>query len=178
VHIKGIPLAGNYGGFWGAPIRWKSNTYALDYDAQVSSLPIPRGGPAPGSRAIYRKIIDLIERNPGASSARRSVREQVVAAFEDNVLTQAAVARRLGLSAATLRRRLTAERSASFRTLSETIRERAARSLLEQHHHPNDVAEELGFSDQRSFARAFKRWTGLTPAAYVRAHPLNPFATK
>jgi AraC-like DNA-binding protein len=176
VHIKGIRLAGNHGylEFWPAPIRWSSNTYALDYDARMSSLPILRGGPPPTSQAIYRKIITLIERNPCDSSRPRSTCEQVVEAFEDNVLTQGAVARRLGLSVATLRRRLQAEHSASFRTLSENARERAARSLLEQHHHPNDVAEELGFSDQRSFARAFKRWTGLTPAAYARDRPLTP----
>ena len=60
------------------------------------------------------------------------------------------------------------EGSASFRVLSESALERAARSLLEQRHHPNEVAEELGFSDQRSFARAFKRWIGITPAAYAK----------
>jgi AraC-like DNA-binding protein len=175
VHIKGTRLAGNFGGFWGAPIRWKSNTYALDYDARTGSLPISRGGPAPTSQAIYRKIIELIERNPCVSSRRLSTHEQVMAAFEDNVLTQPAVAKRLRLSVATLRRRLQTERSATFRTLSENARERAARSLLDQHYHPNDVAEKLGFSDQRSFARAFKRWTGLTPAAYaISSRPTAP----
>jgi AraC-like DNA-binding protein len=172
VHLEGIRLAGNHGylGFWPAPIRWKSNTYALDYDAEASSLPLVRGGTVLSSQAIYRKIIDLIERNPCVGSRRRSTREQVLEALEDNVFSQGAVARRLGLSVATLRRRLEVESSASFRALSEHARERAAKSLLDQHHHPNGVAEELGFSDQRSFARAFKRWTGITPAAYGSRH--------
>jgi AraC-like DNA-binding protein len=176
VHIKGACLDGNHGylGFWPAPIRWNSNTYALDYDAQTSSLPLQRRGPSPTSQAIYRKIIDLIERNPCVSSRPRSTREQIVEAFEDNVLTQVAVAKRLGLSVATLRRRLQSEHSASFRILSDIARERAARSLLDQHHHPNDVAEELGFSDQRSFARAFKRWTGVTPTTYTTARQVGP----
>jgi AraC-like DNA-binding protein len=169
VHIKGLRPTGirGYLGFWPAPIRWKSNTYALDYDAEASSIPIARGGPVPSSQAIYRKIIDLIERSPSVSTRHRSVREQVVDAFEHNVFDQMAVAKRLGLSVATLRRRLEMEGSASFRALSESALERAARSLLEQRHHPNEVAEELGFSDQRSFARAFKRWIGITPAAYA-----------
>jgi AraC-like DNA-binding protein len=32
------------------------------------------------------------------------------------------------------------------------------------------LALDLGFSDRRGFERAFKQWTGLTPAAYRRQH--------
>jgi AraC-like DNA-binding protein len=178
VQIKGTRFTASYGylGFWPAPARWNSNTYALDYDAQASSLPIAGRGPMLSSQAIYRKIIDLIERNPGIGSHRRSTRAQVLEAFEDHMLSQGAVAKRLGLSIATLRRRLQTESAVSFRALSANARERAARSLLDQHHHPSDVAEELGFSDQRSFARAFKRWTGMTPAAYTKRLTRAPTA--
>jgi AraC-like DNA-binding protein len=171
VHIKGARLAGarGYLEFWPAPIRWKSNAYGLDYDVEASSAPIERGGPVPSSQAIYRKIIDLIERNQRVDGLRRrSVRERVIDAFEDNVFRQPAVAKRLGLSVATLRRRLEMEGSPAFRVLNERALKRAARSLLEQRYHPSDVAEELGFSDLRSFARAFKRWIGVTPAAYAK----------
>jgi len=30
------------------------------------------------------------------------------------------------------------------------------------------LALDLGFSDRRGFERAFKQWTGVTPAAYRR----------
>jgi AraC-like DNA-binding protein len=170
VHIKGARLADarGYLQFLPAPIRWNSHAYALDYEVEASSTPIARGGPVPSSQAIYRKIIDLIERNHSVAARHRSVRERVIDAFEDNVFGQAVVAQRLGLSVATLRRRLEMEGSPSFRVLNERALKRAARSLLEQRHHPSDVAEELGFSDLRSFARAFKRWIGITPAAYAK----------
>ena len=31
-----------------------------------------------------------------------------------------------------------------------------------------DIAEDLGFSDEGAFTRAFRRWTGLTPAGFRR----------
>lgn len=47
------------------------------------------------------------------------------------------------------------------------VRREAAQSLLQSHdHNLTDVAFLTGFSDQTAFTRAFKRWTGTTPAAY------------
>jgi len=105
-------------------------------NSKYPRAPIARGGPVPSSQAIYRKIIDLIENNQSADPRHRSARERVVDAFEDNVFTQRAVAKRLGLSVATLRRRLEIEGSPSFRVLNERALKRAARSLLEQRPSP------------------------------------------
>lgn len=162
------PRPRSYLGFWPAPIRWKSPYYALYYDLEAMSIPIARGGPVPTSQTIYRKVIDLIERNQGSSPHRRSVLDRLTEVFEDNVFSQSAVTRRLGLSVATLRRRLEDEGQASFRVLRNRALNREARSLLAQRRHASDVADALGFCDLRSFNRAFKRWNNTTPAAYAR----------
>jgi len=79
-----------------------------------------------------------------------------------------AAARRLGMSTATLRRRL-AEAGASFRELSSDERRKAAASLLATEHSLDDVAARLGFSDARSLRRACKTWFGVAPAEYRKA---------
>jgi AraC-like DNA-binding protein len=60
---------------------------------------------------------------------------------------------------------------AAFQALAAHARRDAAESLLRSdRHNLADVAFLTGFSDQTAFTRAFKRWTGTTPAAY-RTNP-------
>jgi AraC-like DNA-binding protein len=80
-------------------------------------------------------------------------------------------ARRLGLSPRTLQRRLRAS-GTSFSDLVEQVRERHARQLLKQSERSlTDISDELGFSEQSAFNRAFKRWTGTTPSQFRAEAP-------
>ncbi len=168
VHTKSSRSdGGGFSAFWGVPIRWNSPCYALDYEASAATLTVGGCRPPPSSRAIYRRMIEFAEEKLRVCPASRSTLSVVCDAFSENVYGEAAVARRAGVSAATLRRRLAAEGVPSFRELRDRALSQAARTLLERHVSPGDVAEQLGFSDLRSFSRAFKRWSGVTPAAFV-----------
>jgi AraC-like DNA-binding protein len=79
------------------------------------------------------------------------------------------VAGALQLSVRTLRRRLS-EDGTSFRELCERIRAQTAQRLIaEQGMTVAAAAEQLGFSDARSFRRAFKRWVGQVPGELRQA---------
>ncbi|MDP2506485.1 AraC family transcriptional regulator [Oceanobacter sp. 3_MG-2023] len=83
-------------------------------------------------------------------------------------MTKEAVADLLGTSARTLTRRLQEEGS-QFSELSKHCRlVRAAAALKRTSKDVQQLANELGFSDRRGFERAFKQWTGQTPAAFRR----------
>ena len=80
-----------------------------------------------------------------------------------------ALARTLGVSLRGLQR-LASEHGASVRALIEAAREAAARQLLgDAKRSIDEVAEMVGYADRRAFVRAFKRWTGQTPAASRRS---------
>jgi AraC-like DNA-binding protein len=76
------------------------------------------------------------------------------------------VARELGMSGRSLRRRLVEEGS-SFGALLEGRRVTAAKRLLENPELPiQEVAHTMGFATPAAFHHAFKRWTGMTPKQY------------
>ena len=72
----------------------------------------------------------------------------------------------LALSTRTLHRQLARE-GASLRELKEEARVEIARLALARGRAPiKRVAQAAGFRNEKSFSRAFRNWTGLTPSAF------------
>lgn len=128
---------------------------------------------APGAfLSILGEIAGRIGRNmtaPQPSAFRRDVEREVEALLPEGARMDA-VARALGCSRQTLYRRLREERG-TFEAVVEAVRRRLALRLLRD---PGisvkEVAYRLGFAEPAAFSRAFKRWTGRSPAAW-RARP-------
>lgn len=77
------------------------------------------------------------------------------------------VATQLNLSKRTLSRKLS-EEGLSFREISDKVRQRIAEQLLlHSQNSPKSIAETLCYSDETSFLRAFRRWTGTTPKQWT-----------
>lgn len=106
--------------------------------------------------------------SPNARIADR-VRAQLLALDLSTRPAMDAIARRLGMSARSLRRRLTEEND-SFSALVEEALGIRARDLLDDPSRSiQQVAYTMGFSEPSAFHRAFKRWTGMTPRQYREA---------
>lgn len=73
------------------------------------------------------------------------------------------VARELGISERTLRRRLEDEGSKLQHLLSQTRYEIARQLLLVSRLPIADIASSLQYEDANAFSRAFKRWAGVSP---------------
>ncbi|WP_040811574.1 helix-turn-helix transcriptional regulator [Nocardia concava] len=79
------------------------------------------------------------------------------------------VAGKLRLSPRTLQRRL-AEYGTTWRAELEGVRRDTAVALLSDRGVAVEtIAAQLGYRDRRVLARAFRRWTGQSPAEFRRA---------
>ena len=72
----------------------------------------------------------------------------------------------LGLSTRTLRRRLAAGATTYRSLVRATLTASANQMLCDPRRSIRETARDLGFSNVGAFYRAFKRWTGMTPAQY------------
>ncbi|HUJ57806.1 MAG TPA: AraC family transcriptional regulator [Kofleriaceae bacterium] len=116
----------------------------------------------PGLLAILTRAADELHRrapaDPGvASQVARALRESL---RDDDGIEP--VARRLGLTARSLQRRLKDE-GTSFQAVRDATRRELARRYLDDRLSIAEISFLLGFSEPSAFFRAFKRWTGLTP---------------
>jgi AraC-like DNA-binding protein len=80
--------------------------------------------------------------------------------------TMDTIARDLGMSARSLRRRLRQEGAAYSELLEEARAMHAKRMLGELRNSVQQTAYAMGFGTPAAFSRAFKRWTGMAPSAY------------
>ncbi len=162
------PSASRHMEFWTVPIRYHAGTYTLIYDASAADFPVDVApGVTPSSQAIYDDVVRVIEAMSSQDRREYDIVSQVEKAIEKKMFNQVETARYLGCSVATLRRRLQ-ERNLSYRAISKAALNKAALRLLKQGLSTSEIAEELGFSDFRSFTRAFKSWNGMTPRQYVQ----------
>jgi AraC-like DNA-binding protein len=74
----------------------------------------------------------------------------------------------LGSSVRTLQKQL-ASMDTSFSTVLETEKQEVAKTaLLRSSISLDELAYQLGYAEQTTFGRAFRRWTGMTPGEFRR----------
>ena len=152
--------------FWDAPVRRAAPNYAVHFDRTLADEKLDGGWRAdfPDGH-VYDVVANRLSADRRFGLGRAYWSRRVRAAIASGIDSQPGVAAALGMSLPTLRRRL-ADEQESFRDIKARVLDERAKSLLRSGWPPGDVAEALGFSDLRSFSRAFKARNGLTPTAF------------
>jgi len=135
-----------------------------------STLSVPHVKADPGlSAVLHRHAQALLDALPLVESLADRVRGLLAKELHAGNPSAAHVADLLGVSPRTLARRLAAEGTSHKELLDGVRAELAKRHLSESSLSVGEVAFLLGFSEPSAFHRAFKRWTGQTPASFRSA---------
>jgi len=140
--------------------------YPLEYaDIEIKSVKYESWG-AQEVPEFLRMMQEAAEaRNEIDGDSASPVVEQTADLIRQGVVTEAGVAERLELSAASLRRRL-GDAGTSFRQILSDTRREAVQRLLATDKSLEAIAEEVGYSDERSLRRACVQWFGVPLAQY------------
>lgn len=147
--------------------------FALAYAADRMDQPLAKSDPL--LHATLRKIVaGMALADTPADDLELALRSRLRDALADGDASAGRLARLLGLSERTLQRRLAAL-GRNFAAVVEDFRREEAARLLRTGSLPLvRVAERLGYAEQASFTRAFRRWYGTSPAAWRRAAESAP----
>jgi AraC-like DNA-binding protein len=151
----------------GAPARPGVEIPALAIREGDLSTPNPNP-PGADQRVSFLELPSLMRVDPPDTMAATVV-QVLRTQFVLGDLSEEGVASRLSLGRRTLQRMLKTE-ATSFREVKARFLEERARALLsESDLDVPTIAHALGYDEPRSFRRAFRTWTGLTPHAYRSA---------
>lgn len=146
------------------PFTFNQRAVAIHFPARMLDEPIATADPVSVQLAIERCEQEM-SRQAAASGTRGQVVERL--RCEGGRYPELAeVAEQLHVSERTLKRHLQAE-GCSFQALLDEVRQRDAERLLANPQLAiKQVADAVGYADPANFARAFGKWTGLSPKAW------------
>ncbi len=163
------PYADQYEEILGLPVRFDAGEDGVLFPISVID------GSNPSADAALRQLLEryaadqLAKISTSAPYAQR-VRACILSRLPLGDLTAEMIAAQFSISGRTLRRRLL-EEGTSYQEILDNVRAQMARDYLEKERRGIDeVAFLLGFSDQSAFSKAFRRWTGRTPADFLRSN--------
>ena len=147
-----------------APIEYDAPEYRLCFDRELVDRPLETAHPEL-ARMNDQTVVDYLARFDRASITMQ-VRSKIIETLPDGVPQQQSIAETLNVSLRSLQRRLKSEQT-NFRNLLDNTRKAlAVQYIRESHRSLGEITYLLGFSEPSNFNRAFKRWTGKTPAEF------------
>lgn len=159
------PDDSSYKKLFRCPLLWNRERATLVVPPSVFELKHSKADPHLLAYFDRQAELLLSQRTADKDTSAR-VRRLLVEALADGPPSADLVAKRLGVSTRSLRRRL-ADEGTSFHSLVEDTRNALAQQYLNDPKLTvSEIAFLVGFSALSPFQRAFRRWTNLTPREF------------
>ena len=165
-HLRFAPPAhaDSYRVLFDGPSHFHAASNSLQFDAGYLTLPVRRDEAAL-QQMLQRALLLTVRPYRRDRLLVEKVR-QTLAQHPEHSRNAEDLAAWLNMSARTLHRQLQ-EEGASLQQLKDSVRRDLAVSLLQRSSRPmKQIAEAVGFQNEKSFMRAFKTWTGATPESF------------
>lgn len=147
--------------FEGIPVEFDAANTEADIDMRLLEASLPG---ADRAMAVLSERQLATTTVPGASVGGAAEQIRILLAARENTWPDLEeMARTLQTSGRSLRRELRRSNTSYKEVLDEIRKGRAERLVRHTDLTLDRIATQLGFSDVRTFRRAFKRWTGHTP---------------
>ena len=148
------------------PTTFGADHAAIHFDARYLNLPLRRDEKALQQMLQHALPLTVLQYRRDRLLVQRV--RQTLATHAQQTHSAEALAALLHVSPRTLHRQLK-EEGATLQGLKDEVRQARAIELLNRTDRPiKQVAEAAGFQNEKSFIRAFKGWTGQSPAEFRR----------
>jgi AraC-like DNA-binding protein len=156
--------------FFDGPVRFGARQDVLLLRSDVLKLPLAESTPELGAR-FEAYAAALVGRMTSQPSVVERVSKEIAEGLLIGSAREGAEAQRLAMTVRTMHRRLD-EAGTSFRKIRDGLLRERAEGLLRERRVPiAEVSYLLGYGEPSNFHRAFRRWTGVTPAEWRAANP-------
>lgn len=167
-HARLGPLKG-YRDVFGCPVEFEQAFSGLQVDNTVLDKYLPQADTQLAKMHEQYTSAQLAALTESHMSAE-DLRQWLAVHMGPQVPRRIQAAQALGVSERTLARRLQLYGQTFNGLLDEVRREMALQVMTDTDFALADIALSLGFADSSTFLRAFKRWTGMTPARWRKQH--------
>ncbi|MFG1494986.1 AraC family transcriptional regulator ligand-binding domain-containing protein [Saccharospirillum sp. HFRX-1] len=156
-----------YEDFFGCPVNFEASHTSVRFPQALLDVRLPHND------ASLRTLLDrqaqaLLQALPDSDNFDRALQHAMVRLLHEGQVSLKRVAAQLHVSVRTLQRRL-AQRQLSWQTLLDRTREQLANHYLADASLTlSEIALLLGYSEHSAFSRAYRQWTGRTPAQVRR----------
>ena len=164
--MRGMPkhCSGEFFQLFRAPIEFSASEDALYFGKAklLEDLPTANTELARANDEIIQRYLASLDR----ANIAMQVRTKLVEQLSSGHATQTSIAKSLNMSTRSLQRKLKEEGSSFKEILEQTRRDLAQQYVREGQMSTKEITYLLGFSEPSNFARAFTRWTGVSPSEY------------